>query len=129
MIVFPVTMVIAQATPSPVPSAAIASDAVVMARAKDWLHQVQIGRIDRSQLNAKMNASLTDAMLASVSSKIAPLGNPTDFTLLQKETVDQLAVYIYKAQFPSLAIYETFALDSDGKIAGLLLSPQGPSSP
>jgi len=126
----PVTTVIAQASPmpSPIPSAttaaAAASDPAVMARAKDWLHQIQIGKVDRSQLTDKMNAALTDATLSQVSSQIGSLGAPTSFTLTKKLTQGSLTIYIYTVAFPSLTISETFVLDQDGKIAGLLLRPQ-----
>lgn len=33
-----------------------------------------------------------------------------------------ISVYIFQVKFPSIALYETFALDSGGKIAGLTLS-------
>jgi hypothetical protein len=75
IVAFPVTTVISQTAPSSAPSAAATdADAAVAARAKDWLHQIQTGKIDRSQLTDKMNAALTDSMLAQVSAQLAPLG-------------------------------------------------------
>jgi hypothetical protein len=123
-IALPVTIIIAQAA-SPSPAAA-PSDAAVTARAKDWFHQIQAGKIDRSQLDDKMNAAITDSMLANVSSQVAPLGNPSAFTLSRKTTQSNVSVYIFQVQFPSMTLYEVFALDADGKIAGLSLSPQSP---
>jgi ABC-type transporter MlaC component len=84
-IALPVTTVIAQAA-SASPAAAATSDAAVTARAKDWFHQIQTGKVDRSQLDDKMNAALTDSVLSSVSAKIAPLGDPSAFTLRRART-------------------------------------------
>jgi D-alanyl-D-alanine carboxypeptidase len=132
LIVPPVAAVIAQAASTaapaaPAPPATEAGDAAVTARAKDWFHQIQAGKIDRSQLDDKMNAALTDSTVAQVSTQIAPLGNPSAFTLSKKITQGSVTAYVFAVQFPSITLYETFALDPDGKIAGLLLRPQNPS--
>lgn len=125
-IALPVTTVIAQAaSPSPSPAPA-ASDAAVTARAKDWFDQIQAGKVDRSQLDEKMNAALTDSTLANVSKQITTLGSPSAFTLTKKATQGSISVYIFQLKFPSLTLYEAFALDADGKIAGLTLSQQSP---
>lgn len=125
LIALTVTTVIAQvASPSPAPAAA--SDAAVTARAKDWFHQIQAGKIDRSQLDDKMNAALTDSMVTNVSAQVAPLGNPSAFRLSRKMTQGNVSVYIFQVQFPSVTLYEAFGIDPDGKIAGLTLSPQSP---
>jgi hypothetical protein len=125
-VILPVATLIAQAAPSatPSPAATSAADAAVAARAKEWLHMIQAGKIDRSQLDAKMNAALTDTMLAQVSAQLAPLGDPTSFTLADKTTQGSYTAYIYKAVFAAITLYESFVLDPDGKIAGLLLKPQ-----
>jgi hypothetical protein len=118
--------IVAQAAPSAAPSAAAtsAADAAVAGRAKDWLHMIQAGKIDRSQLDAKMNAVLTDTTLAQVSAQLAPLGDPTSFTFVNKSAQGSFTVYVYKVVFPAITLYESFALDSDGKIGGLYLKPQ-----
>jgi hypothetical protein len=120
-------LTIAQATPapasSPVPAAsppvATAADAAVAARAKDWLRQVQAGKIDRSQLDAAANALFTDALVSQASAQLAPLGNPTAFTLSQKAVQGTYTVYVYTVTFPTITLTESFVLDGDGKIAGL----------
>jgi hypothetical protein len=125
-LILTVAAVVAQATPSATPSAAptTAADAAVAARAQEWLHMIAVGKIDRSQLDAKMNAALTDATLTQVAAEIAPLGNPTSFALAAKTTIGTYTVYVYKVVFPTITLYESFALDPDGKIGGLLLKPQ-----
>lgn len=128
----PVTIV-AQAGPASAPAASPTvmppvtpspADVAVTTRAKDWLHQIQAGKVDRSQLDAKMNAALTDSTLAQVSSQLQPLGDPTAFTLVQRTTRENFAVYVFKVEFTSVTLYETFALDPDGKIAGLFIGKQ-----
>lgn len=118
----PVTIVIAQAAATSAPTTD--ADAAVTARAKDWLHQIQTGKVDRSQLTDKMNAALTDSTLASVSSQLAPLGDPTSFTLDSKASKDPYTVYVFKVVWPSVTLTETFAVDQTGKIAGLYIGKQ-----
>ncbi|HVR47902.1 MAG TPA: hypothetical protein VMT95_14820 [Candidatus Binatia bacterium] len=118
----PVTTVIAQAAATSAPTAD--ADAAVTARAKDWLHQIQTGKVDRTQLTDKMNAAPTDSTLANVSVQLAPLGDPTSFTLSAKTTKDVYTVYLFKVQWPSVTLSETFAVDQSGKIAGLYFGKQ-----
>ena len=120
MIVPPVTStIVAQAA---VPAAPAASDAAVAARAQSWLHAMQNGKIDRSQLDDKMNAALTDAKLAAVSAKLAPLGEPKSFTLERKADHPPYRVYVYKVAFAKITLLETFTLDTGNKIAGFFLT-------
>ena len=118
----PVTTVIAQAAATSAPTSA--ADATVTARAKDWLHQIQTGKIDRTQLTDKMNAAVTDSTLASVSAQLAPLGDPMSFTLSSKTFKDPYTVYVFSVQWPSITLTETFAVDKSGKIAGLYIGKQ-----
>ncbi len=73
-----------------------------------------------------MNAVLTDSTVAQVSAKIEALGNPSAFTLIKKMTQGSVTAYVFVVEFPKVMLYETFALDPDGKIAGLLITPQSP---
>lgn len=118
----PVTIVIAQAAATSAPTAD--ADAAVTARAKDWLHQIQADKIDRTQLTDKLNAAITDSTLANVSSQLAPLGDPTSFTLSSKTNKGAYAVYVFKLQWPSVTLSETFTVDPSGKIAGLYIGRQ-----
>jgi hypothetical protein len=118
----PVTTVVAQAAATSAPTAD--ADAATTARAKDWLHQVQTGKIDRTQLTDKLNAAITDSTLASVSAQLAALGTPTSFTLSSKTTKDVYTIYVFTVQWPSITLSETFAVDQTGKIAGLSFGKQ-----
>ncbi|MBV8332007.1 MAG: hypothetical protein JO192_04665, partial [Candidatus Eremiobacteraeota bacterium] len=50
------------AAPSASPVALPSEDPAITARAKDLLHQAQTGQFDRTQLDGKINAALTDAI-------------------------------------------------------------------
>jgi hypothetical protein len=118
--IVPVTAtIVAQAAATTAPAS---SDAAVAARAQSWLHAVQNGKIDRSQLDDKMNAALTDAKLAAVAAKLAPLGEPKSFTLERKADHSPYRVYVYKVAFAKITLLETFTLDAAGKIAGFFLT-------
>jgi len=102
------SVVLAQASPSPTPeaspSASSASpaatiapgaasspaagsvDPAITARAKEWAHRIAKDDLDRSQLDAQMNAALTDAVAKQVAGQVAPLGDPTSFTFVSKRT-------------------------------------------
>ncbi len=110
------------ATAAPAPAATVAPE--ITARAKEWLHRLQTGDVDRSQLDSKMNAALTPDIIKQVSEQIAPLGDPVSFVISgQQSTPSGVTVYVYHVTFKSSAINEAFALDSDGKIAGIRFVP------
>jgi hypothetical protein len=113
----------AAASAAPASSAPSASDAAVMARAKALLQQLQAGKVDRSQLDDKMNASLTDALVAQISSQLAPLGDPVGFAPQSEQKQDELTVYEYRVDFKTGSLTETYILDSSGKVAGLFFKP------
>jgi hypothetical protein len=107
---------------SPVPAAAAAADPAITARAKEWLHRLQTGDIDRTQLDAKMDSLLTPAMAKQISSTFGPWGDPVAFTYVGKQTIlgDNTA-YVFHVAFKANACNEIFVLDKDGKISGLRL--------
>jgi hypothetical protein len=115
------------AMPSASPAAASVapSDEDVRMRAKDWLHMVQIGKIDRTQLTPKADAAFTDDVVAKVAAQLGPLGDPMSFTLLKKTNERGLAIYDYSIVFDSATLDEEFVLDSTGKVAGLRFDPAG----
>jgi hypothetical protein len=105
---------------APAPSA----DPAVTTRAKDILHQAQTGQFDRSQLDDKLNADLTDAVAKNIASQMAPLGDPTSFTLTVFASQDGYNVYLYKVVFKNTTINEQLVIDpKTGKIAGLFFRP------
>lgn len=124
----PVTVSAVEPTPSPSAAASPASGqdagAAVAARAKEWLHRLQTGDIDRSQLTDAMNAALTPDVIKSLSSKFGPLGDPQSFTFAGQQLVQgDMTAYVYRVVFKSTMLTEVFVLDKDGKVAGIQFPP------
>jgi hypothetical protein len=118
------------ATAAPSPSAgATASPAATLgadttARAKEWLHRLQTGDIDRSQLTSTMNADLTPDVIKQIRGKIGPLGDPQSFTLLGQQSVESdETAYVFRVVFKTTTLNEMFVLDKDGKVAGIQFPP------
>jgi hypothetical protein len=110
------------ATASPAPAQASYADPAT--RAREWLHRLQTGDIDRSQLTATMNADLTPDVIKQISEKFGPLGDPQSFTPLGQESVpDNETEYVYRVVFKTETVNEVFVLDKDGKIAGIQFPP------
>jgi hypothetical protein len=106
------------ASPSPTPD--------VAARAKEWLHRLQTGDIDRSQLTDTMNTALTPDVVKEIVAKYGPLGDPQSFTFLGQQPAPQdatMTVYVYRVAFKSTTLNEVFVLDKEGKIAGVQFPP------
>lgn len=126
----PIATVAAPTTPAtPLPSASaspmpsLPSDAAVMARAQEWLHRIQTGRIDRAQLDAQMNALLTADVARRLAAQFGALGQPTSFTPAGKEIVESNTAYIYRVAFATTTLDEIFVLDGSGLISGLRFTP------
>jgi hypothetical protein len=131
IIPFPVTTVIAQAGPGlPPPAPALpttgakpADPTLVAKHAEGLLHQLQTGKLDRTTLDTKMNAALTDDKLSTIKSDLGPLGDPVSFTPEGTQNQNGLTVYTYKVDFQQGTLNETYAVDSDGKVAGVWFAP------
>ncbi len=103
------------ATPTPNPK--------MLARAKSWFAQLQAGKIDRSQLAAGMG-SLTDEQVANASSHIKSLGTPVTFEQQQTMMQGGVSYAVYLLTFGNGQKLDfIFAVDSQGKVAGLRLTP------
>jgi hypothetical protein len=124
----------AQSTPGPSPAAGapaspdasaspLSVDPAVTTRAKEWYHRIQTANFDRSQLTADASALLTDSLVKGVAAKIAPLGDPTAFEIVDEKTEAPNTAYIYKLTFASGTLYFVFVLNDSGKISGLYLKP------
>ncbi len=109
--------------PIAVGSADARVDPAVTARAADWLHRVQTANIDRSQLDARMNALLTDELTKQVAAQYGPLGEPQQFKFVEKKSVAGSIAYVYHAKFTSGSLYWIFSIDDAGKVNGLRFLP------
>jgi hypothetical protein len=113
------------ATTSPAPVASV--DPAVTARAKEWLHRIQTGDIDRSQLTSAMSGALTPDVVKQVSEQLSSLGDPQTFSFVSQQSLgDGIAGYVYRVTFKSSSIDELIALDKNGKIAALRFRPVQP---
>ncbi len=110
--------------PAVSPAATASASATPAARAKEWLHRLQTGAIDRTQLTDKMSAVLTDAEVKTLSDKVGPLGDPTDMKLVKTKPYADGTVYIFVVTFPNdTTLTYVFAIETaSGKISGLSLS-------
>jgi hypothetical protein len=95
-------------------------------RAKEWFHRVQTAKLDRSQLSPQANAAFGDDLVKRIAENLKPLGNPTSFTYVDKRVVLDVTAYVYKLTFPSGTFYYYFALNGDGQVDGLRLTPDAP---
>lgn len=108
--------------PSPTPSPGPPPTGEITSSAKDWLHRLQTGNVDRSQFDAQMNASFTDDQLKQVVSQFSALGEPATFAFVDSRILQGITAYRYTVTFKSGAPTSTwlYAVDSDGKIAGAI---------
>lgn len=94
-----------------------------MARAKEWLHRIQTGTIDRTQLDDQMNTLLTDSLVTQVAAQIGPLGEPSTLTFVDQRRIGTATAYRFLATFKAAKLYELLALNDAGKISGLRFLP------
>jgi len=103
------------------PGADDVEDIAVTARAKDALHRVQTGTLDRTQLTDEYNQVLTDDTLADARTQLSPLGEPATFVYEAKVARGDVTAYVYRVTFAQGAgIDEMIAIDSANKIVRLL---------
>jgi hypothetical protein len=96
----------------------------VTARAKEWFHRAQTGDIDRKQLDAAMNAALTDDLVKQTVTRLAALGPPSSFKYVRTFVGDDGgSTAIYRVALSSGTLLWTFSLDKDGLIGGFYVRP------
>jgi hypothetical protein len=94
-------------------------DPRIIARAKEWFHRFQAGHIDRSQLDANMNAELTSTMIEQETARLRQVGVPSSFRFIRTYAISGVVGYDFLLQFSAARIVEMIAFDPDGKIAGI----------
>lgn len=111
-------------TQSSAPSSAAAQiDPKVTALAEDWLHRIQTGNVDRSQLTSEMSTALTPALVQQVAAQLAPLGDPTAVSFAGSQAVQGITIYHFVLTFKAATVNEFLGIDAAGKIAGLRFTP------
>jgi hypothetical protein len=101
----------------------VAEDPAVTKRAKEWLHRMQTGDIDRSQLEAQMSAALKDDLVKKTATALAPLGEPQSFVYVNTLTNGDITTAVYRLAFPNGKVLWIFSFDKSGLIAGFYLRP------
>lgn len=116
------SLICAATVQSPAPQATGLTQGVnptVVAKAKEWFHRFQTASIDRSQLNAQVNAELTAEMIDHESATLRPFGNPSAFKFIRTYMISGKLGYDFLLQFAAGRIIEMIAFDPDGEIAGI----------
>ena len=112
----------AAAAPSPAASAP-AEDPAITKPAASLLTQAQSGAIDHSLFNAKMNAALTPAIVATLAQKLGPLGKPKSIVFITQVNQDGYRTYAYRLVWDAVSVDQLIALDADGKVGGWFFRP------
>lgn len=104
--------------PTPTPNPAM------IAQAKEVFTQLQGGTVDRSLLEPAMSTALTDDKLSKVKGGIGSLGAPVTFDQQRSGINGDITYAVYLLSFKDgTKLQLLVAVDKQGKIAGLNLSP------
>lgn len=106
-------------TPTPTPNTTIAMNNL----AATLLSELQSGHIDHSRFNSIANSALTAEHLSIASQQLGPLGPPKRIEFISRTPGSLPAVYKYRIVWDSYALYESFQIDTKGKIAAFDFRP------
>lgn len=93
----------------------------ITALAREWMHRIQTGAIDRSQLTAETNKMFTPEFVAAIQGQFAPLGSPESFVYRGKQKSARGTRYDYRMRFKDRVLMLYLGLDARGKIMGILI--------
>lgn len=116
---------VAAASPAPPQAAATPTpDPAIMQRARTMFSALQIGKIDRSQLNAEANSTIDDATIKRAHDAVVSLGVPVTFEQQNVFVRNGITNYVYLVTFGGgQSLDFGFLLDSSGKVAGMAILP------
>lgn len=107
------------------PSASTAiADPKIEAKAREWLHRLQTGDIDSSQLTDAVKAQMTPALVKQATGQLGPLGDPASFAFVGQQAGQGYTVYEFAVTFKTANLNEFLAIDTAGKIAGINFKPR-----
>ena len=91
------------------------------ALALQWFAEMEAGQIDRSQLESKYSAQLTDDAVQAMSRQLKRYGaSPTSAQILRTRSFNDQTIYLVKLVFPrGDAAAMLVGFDTDGKITGI----------
>jgi hypothetical protein len=106
---------------NPAPQASVRSEDTVTTLALQWFTQMEAGQIDRTQLNSRYSAQLTDDAVQAMSRQLKRYGaSPTGAQVLRTRTTDDQSFYLVKLVFPrGDAAAMLLGFDTEGKITGI----------
>jgi len=78
---------------------------------------------DRSQMTEATNRALTPQLVRQVSDQFKQYGNFNKLTLLKRESVGDIKVHTYLAQFSTVSLKLLVPVNSEGKFEGILFQP------
>lgn len=106
---------------NPAPQASARSEESVKALALQWFAEMEAGQIDRSQLESKYSAQLTDDAVQAMSRQLKRYGaSPTSAQILRTRSFNDQTIYLVKLVFPrGDAAAMLVGFDTDGKITGI----------
>lgn len=98
-------------------------DPKIEAAAKEWFHRSQSGNVDRSRLSDSIRGQLTAPLVRKIGAYLKPLGEPSAFTFLGSQHAEGATIYVFALTFSPGKLIETYALDTNGKVAGIAFKP------
>jgi hypothetical protein len=110
---------IGSAAPVPAPSV----DQAITIRAIDWLHRLQSGRIDRTQLSIPFNKLLTPDAVTGIEAQLRSLGPVKSYAYVGDALSHGVHGYQYRVVFTAAPYEYLFEIDTKGDVAGILLTP------
>ncbi len=109
---------------APLPPASFGN--VIMQRAGEWLGRLQRLDLDRTQLTPQFGQYLTDQVV--IRADLKGLGPVQSMVPIESFERSGDTVYVFDVKFAHGALRYDFALAPDGKIDGLLFTPELPSA-
>lgn len=104
------------------PSTTVRLDNAVLERARAWLHDIAIRRIDRTELTPAFSAYLTDQLVEQ--SDFAALGKLQSIVPISSETeANGDTLYEFLVTYPHARYHYKLALTREGKVDEILLEP------
>lgn len=94
-------------------------NSTITALARQWMHRMQTGEIDRSQLSPAFAKHLTPQMVGGMKDGLSQFGKPTSFVYRGKSAMNGSTAYRYSVGFKGATVTFTIALDAHGKISSL----------
>lgn len=111
------------ATGSPVPVPAPSVDQAVTVRAMDWLHRLQTGNVDRTQITIEFNRVLTPDRVKGIAQQLRSLGKVKSYAFVGHARSHGVSAYQYSVEFAAAKYLYLFEVDEKDQVAGILLSP------